>query len=211
MKNKIILVGDSTIDHENFGWGAKLDLFIKEEIVNKAKSGRSSKSYIDEGRWDEVLSEIAPGNYVFIQFGHNDQKLEDPARGTQPFGDYQKNLKMFVESVREKGAKPVLVTPVQRRTFNEQGEVENSLGAYPKAMKEVALELNAPLIDLWMKSKELYESLGAEQSKSLFSWYDVKNQAGEPDDTHFNLFGANQIAKLVGEEFELLFLRKSSQ
>lgn len=202
MQNKFILVGDSTIDHETSGWGAKLNLFIKEEIVNKAKSGRSTKSYIDEGRWDEVLNEIAPGNYVFIQFGHNDQKLDNPARGTQPFGDYQKNLKMFIENVREKGAKPVLITPVQRRTFNEQGEIENSLGDYPKAMKEVALELNVELIDLWMRSKELYESLGAEQSKSLFSWYDSPNQTGVPDNTHFNLNGAEQIAKLVAAEIQ---------
>ena len=202
MKNKFFLIGDSTVDHETSGWGGKIHHFIKGEVINKAKSGRSTKSYIDEGHWQEVLDEISPDNYILIQFGHNDQKLEDPSRGTHPYGDYQKNLKMFIETAHKKGAKPILLTPVQRRTFNAQGEVENSLGDYPQAMKELAFELNTPLIDLWAKTKAYYESLGTEQSKSLFSWYDIENQTCVPDDTHFNSNGAELIAKLVAVEIQ---------
>jgi lysophospholipase L1-like esterase len=200
MHRKFFLIGDSTVDHATSGWGGKLHLFIKGEVINKAKSGRSTRSFIAEGRWQEVLAEISPNSYVLIQFGHNDQKLEDSSRGTHPYQDYQENLKLFVETTREKGATPILITPAQRRTFNEQGEIENSLGDYPLAMQELAVRLKVPLIDLWGKTKEYYERLGEEQSKSLFSWYDIENQTDVADDTHFNTHGAEQIAKLVAAE-----------
>ncbi|MCL2559492.1 MAG: rhamnogalacturonan acetylesterase [Turicibacter sp.] len=209
MNHKFFLIGDSTMDRETSGWGGQFHQFTTGQVVNSGKSGRSTKSYISEGHWQKVAAVLAAGDYLFIQFGHNDQKLEDLTRGTYPFDDYQKNLRTFVETARKKGAKPVLLTPVQRRTFNDQGKIENSLGDYPKAMKELAATLDVPLLDIGARTKKLYERLGQEASKSLFSWYDTADQTGAPDNTHFNEKGATEVSQLVAEAFALLHAAKS--
>lgn len=213
-KYTLYLAGDSTVqdvDQKNsneMGWGQQLPtLFTKDiQIINKAIGGRSTKSFIEQGRLQELLEQVSEGDYLFIQFGHNDQKLEDPERGTLPYEDYQENLKIYIESARKQGVIPILVTPVQRRTFDTNGHLTNSLGEYPLAMKEISKSLNVPLIDLWEKSKQYYELLGPERTKALFAWYELEEPTGKPDNTHFSAHGAMEIAKLVVEGMEQLDL-----
>jgi len=183
------------MDGQTSGWGLKLQDFINVAVVNMAKSGRSTKSYIEEGLWAQVLDKVIPGDWVFIQFGHNDQKLEDPARGTRPKHEYQENLTMFVKNVEEKKATPILVTSVSRRTFDEFGKIYNSLGDYPSVVKDLGKKLNIMCVDLQEATKNLYEETGIEASKKFFSWYD-KVQVGDADNTHFNEVGAMKIAEL---------------
>ncbi|WP_370875159.1 rhamnogalacturonan acetylesterase [Metabacillus malikii] len=201
----IYLAGDSTVENISTdrqttqqGWGQQLPTFFKEDIkiINKAMGGRSTKSFINEGRLLDIIESIQKNDYLFIQFGHNDQKLEDPSRGTEPWSTYQMYLTLFIEAAREKGATPILVTPVNRRSF-ENGKLINSLGDYPKAMRELAANLHVPLIDLFEKSRTLYEILGEENTKQLFIWYEQQHNDTPPDNTHFGEHGAKIIAELV--------------
>lgn len=207
---KVYLAGDSTMcEYEpdrlpRAGWGQFLHIFLRNdvEVINKASSGRSTKSFIDEGRLEEIDEMIKPGDYLFIQFGHNDEK-EDPARHTSPFSTYQQNLKAFLEVARLRNANPVFLTPVQRRSFDEEGEFVETHGLYPTAMKELAAKENVPVIDLTEITKVLLKSLGSEASKKLFLILE-KGQSpnypdGEKDNTHFSEFGAKKIAELVWE------------
>jgi lysophospholipase L1-like esterase len=210
-KNRITvyLAGDSTVsDYDSkvaprAGWGQVLDGFFDDKIVvkNEASSGRSSKSFIDEGRLDAILSQIEKGDYLFIQFGHNDQKIEDPSRYTEPFATYKSHLKQYIDGARAKKAVPVLVTPVERRRFTADGMARDSHGEYPKAMMELAQEENVPLIDLTDKSKALFQELGPEGTKDVFLWLDegehVNYPQGVEDNTHFQEDGAKRIAGLV--------------
>jgi len=213
-KYRLYLAGDSTVQDvdsnisNEMGWGQQLPtLFTKDiTIVNKAKGGRSTKSFINEGRLQEILDQLTDGDYLLIQFGHNDQKLNDPERGTLPYEDYQENLKIFIETARKKGAIPILVTPVHRRKFNAYGHLVNSLGDYPIVMKHVGRSLGVPVIDLCEKSKRFYEALGPDSTKAMFAWYQLDEQEGDPDDTHFSSYGAKEIAKLVVEGMEELKL-----
>ncbi|WP_026565430.1 rhamnogalacturonan acetylesterase [Bacillus sp. UNC41MFS5] len=210
-KNRITvyLVGDSTVsNYENSlvpraGWGQVFDRFFDDKIVvkNEASSGRSSKSFIDEGRLDSILNQIEKGDYLFIQFGHNDEKVEDPARYTEPYSTYKSYLKQYIDGARAKGATPVLVTPVERRRFTEEGLARDSHGEYPAAMKELGLAENVPVIDLTAKSKALFQELGPEGTKGLFLWLDAGEHVNYPngvqDNTHFQEAGTEQIARLV--------------
>ncbi|AZT91282.1 rhamnogalacturonan acetylesterase [Caldicellulosiruptor changbaiensis] len=205
----IYLAGDSTVcDQENLpyaGWGQALGCFFKKgvSISNHAYSGRSSKSFIEEGRLTKILENIKEGDYLFIQFGHNDQK--DDKRHTEANTTFKIMLKVYIDEARKRGAVPVLVTPVARRHFDENGKIVGS-GLhfdYPKAMRELAEEENVFLIDLLQMSSQLFEKLGVEESKKLF----VHAKPGEypqfpegvEDNTHFNMYGAYEIAKLVVE------------
>ncbi|WP_028610257.1 rhamnogalacturonan acetylesterase [Paenibacillus harenae] len=204
----IYLAGDSTVtDQETFpyaGWGQMLPLYLKADVAvdNHAKSGRSSRSFIDEGRLAAILEQIKPNDYLWIQFGHNDQK-PDKERATEPFGSYKEKLAVYVEEARARGAIPVLVTPVHRRKFDGGGRIIDTHGDYLLGMKQLAAELDVPLIDLAAKSKALYEQLGDEPSKALFMWaYPgefIHFPEGAQDDTHFQELGAIQIAGLVAE------------
>jgi len=204
----IYLAGDSTVtDQEKLpyaGWGQMLPLYFKQEIAidNHAISGRSSKSFIDEGRLDAILEQIKPNDYLWIQFGHNDQK-SDAERATSPFTTYKEKLTVYIEEARARGAKPVLITSMHRRKFDAEGYIIDTHGDYLTAMRELAAELDVPLIDLAEKSKALYERLGDEPSKALFMWaYPGEFIAfpdGAQDDTHFQSEGAIQIAGLVAE------------
>ncbi|MCL7748237.1 rhamnogalacturonan acetylesterase [Halalkalibacter alkaliphilus] len=206
----IYLAGDSTVSNyeknraPRAGWGQVLQSFMKEEIVvqNEAASGRSSKSFIDEGRLDIIDRTITEGDYLFIQFGHNDSKV-DKERYTEPSTSFKSYLSLYIEVAKKNHAYPLLITPVQRRMFNERGELQETHGIYPEAMRELAKTLEVPLIDLTEKSKELFEQLGPERTKEFFLWLEPGNHVnyidGVQDDTHFSEVGAKKIAELVVE------------
>lgn len=204
----IFLAGDSTVtDQETFpyaGWGQMLPLYFKAEVAvdNRAVSGRSSRSFIDEGRLDAIMEEIGPGDHLWIQFGHNDQK-SDSARHTEPFGSYKEMLLRYIQGARSKGAQPVLVTSMHRRRFDDKGELVDTHGDYLAAMRELAQESDIPIIDLAAKSEELFRVLGAERCKELFMWglpgEFIAFSEGVKDDTHFQEAGAMKLAELVAE------------
>ena len=170
----IYMMGDSTMKFNNyysypqFGWGQGLELFVKEDvrIYNYAENGRSTKSFIDEGRFDKILNKIQPGDYVICSFGHNDEKEYDPLRYTKPFGEYQKNLLFFAKEIEKKKANIVFATSITRHMF-ENGKCINSHGDYPKAMLELCNKYNYTCVDLNKITMELYTSLGEEKSKKF--------------------------------------------
>lgn len=172
-------------------------------VKNMAASGRSAKSFIEEGRLDRILRELKKGDYLFIQFGHNDEKANDPARYTEPFTSYQAYLKQYIDGARMKGAIPVLITPVERRRFSADGRALNSHGLYPAAMKALGEREHVPVIDLTAKSRQRFEQLGPEQTKRLFLWLERGEHRNYPngikDNTHFHRRGAKEIARLVAE------------
>ncbi|WP_223192403.1 rhamnogalacturonan acetylesterase [Paenibacillus sedimenti] len=204
----IFLAGDSTMSEYDAatapraGWGQMLGSLLngKAEVRNAAASGRSSKSFIDEGRLAPIEEAIGAGDFLLIQFGHNDEK-DDEVRHTEPFGTYQFYLNQYIETAKSKQAYPILITPVQRRKFGENGKLQDTHGQYPEAMKQLAAERGVPLIDLAALSKELLEQLGPEASKKLFLWLDPGEHPNYPDgvqdDTHFSEHGAREIAKLI--------------
>ncbi len=186
------------------GWcqelGENFDEFVTVE--NHAVNGRSSKSFIDEGRWQVVLDSLKPGDYVFIQFGHNDEKDYDSTRYTTPFGTYTKNLERFVKESRGKGANPVLFTSIVRRHFGEDGKLIDTHGDYPVATRNVAKELNVPLIDLQKLTEDWVNSLGDEPSKKMYLWTEPNDKfpEGRKDDTHLQVEGAKKVAQIALEE-----------
>ncbi len=204
----IFMIGDSTMANKTkevypeTGWGQVLPLYFDTltTIHNHAVNGRSSKSFIGEGRWNVVLDSLKQGDYLFIQFGHNDQKIKSPDRYTEPYGEYTENLKRYVTESRAKGATPILFTSIVRRKFNEDGTLEDTHTDYPPAMRKVAEELNIPLVDLQVMTKEMVEALGDEKSKSVYLWDDrisEKFPEGRKDDTHLCLDGAKKVAALA--------------
>jgi lysophospholipase L1-like esterase len=209
---RIFLIGDSTvadkplIDNPEHGWGQMLPIFFSQDvqILNYARNGRSTKSFINEGRWKTVVDRLRPDDYVFIQFGRNDAKSQDTMRFAAPHTVYRQNLLKFVREAREKQALPVLLTPVNRRRFDESGKFVDTHGDYPAVVREVAKQENVPLIDLHKASEELLGRLGSEKSKDLFL-VSVKPGIfrslwkGNGDNTHFTRSGALQIAELVVE------------
>jgi len=207
----VFMIGDSTMadkpleDNPERGWGQLFPEYFDRDVhvFNHAVNGRSSKSFIDEGRWQVVLDSLDAGDVLFIQFGHNDEKDYDSTRYAAPFGVYQENLAKFVAEARNARAIPILLTPVVRRRFDENGRFYDTHGDYPRAAKEIAAKLDVPLIDLHTMSWELLENMGEEESKELFLWiepgvYDSL-PAGRQDDTHFSEFGARRMAGLVAE------------
>ncbi|MEH7381601.1 rhamnogalacturonan acetylesterase [Bacillus sp. JJ1533] len=213
MKNiHIYIAGDSTVsvcppnEEPRAGWGQVLHHYFLDDVIihNFAIGGRSSKSFIDEKRLDTILNEIQPNDYLFIQFGHNDQKQDH--RRTEPYSSYQFYLNQYIGGAREKKAIPVLITSMHRRTFDENGKIVNSLGEYPEAMVALAKQQQVSLIDLWMESKQLYESLGPDKSKELFIWFDPGEHPNYPDgisdDTHFCEDGAKKLASIIAKEIK---------
>nr|WP_279537905.1 rhamnogalacturonan acetylesterase [Paenibacillus turpanensis] len=183
------------------GWGQMIGQFFTDDVivVDEGRNGRSSKSFITEGHFDRIKNHIGKNDYLFIQFGHNDEKADEERR-TEPFTTYQETLTKYVELAREAGANPVLITPVQRRSFSG-GQFTQSHGKYPMAVKQLAERLGVPLIDLCARSEELYLSLGEEGSKKLFVQFEQGAHPNYPngveDNTHFNADGAREIAKLI--------------
>lgn len=211
MKNfSIYTIGDSTMADKKpdvfpeTGWCQVLESYFDTgiKISNHAVNGRSSKSFIDENRWKTVLDSLKPGDYVFIQFGHNDEKEYDTTRYTKPFGTYTKNLEKFVNESRSKGVCPVLFTPIVRRKFGEDGLLMDTHGDYPEAVRRVAKAMNVPLIDLQKLTGDWISSVGDEASKEFYLWLapDVKFPEGRKDDTHLSEKGANMVAQLALKE-----------
>ncbi len=199
----IYTIGDSTMANRNEssteqGWGTFLQQFFKDSTIvvkNYAVAGRSTKSFIDENRWEEVKSLLKPGDYVFIQFGHNDQKADQVKLYADPDSAYRENLTLFISETQKEGAFPVLLTSVVRRQFDENGILINSLGRYPDVVRDLAVKLNVPMIDMEKKSRQLIEQLGVEQSKSFY----MVSAGKSKDNTHFTRKGAIKMAKLATE------------
>lgn len=202
-----------------YGWGEMLQGWFTEDevlVLNHAKNGRSTKSFIDEGRWEALLSGVNPGDFVFIQFGHNDPKEQSPERYAPPPA-YKANLERFVNDVIARNATPVLLTPVVRRRFDENGVFYDTHGVYPGLVKQVADGTDTALIDLHTRSMLHLQAYGAERSKELYLWLQpgqsVKHPDGVEDDTHFSQLGARTMASLVmqGIQAELPSLEKHLQ
>jgi lysophospholipase L1-like esterase len=190
----LFLLGDSTVcdqPREPYNsWGQMLTRFFKPglAVANHAESGESLRSSTGARRLDKVLSLMKPGDYLFVQFGHNDEK--EKGEGVGAFTTYKASLKRYVEEARKRGGTVVLVTPMQRRTFDAAGKITDSHGDYDDAVRQTAQELGAPLIDLHAMSKPFYEALGPEESKKAFA---------PNDGTHHNNYGSYQLARAVVE------------
>ena len=221
----VFMIGDSTMANKSImggkperGWGHVLGGFFTEDIIvdNHAVNGRSSKSFIDEGRWDKVLSRIKPGDYVVIQFGHNDEKPKAD-RHTDPGTTFDANLERFVNESRERGAIPILMNAIVRRNFlapcDQPGHIvasDNQVegdtlydthGAYLDSPRNVAKKLNVPFVDANKITHELVQGLGREESKKLYMWVEPNTVPAVPkgsvDNTHLNIYGARVVAGLL--------------
>lgn len=228
-KIRIFMIGDSTMANKDIrggklerGWGMMLKNFFTDDVVvdNRALNGRSSKSFIAEGHWQKVVEQIKPGDYVFIQFGHNDEK-KDTARHTEPGSTFDDNLRRFVRETRLRGGIPVLFNSVVRRTFvksstavEDDDKRDNSSaglqegdtlidthGEYLVSPKKVANEMDVPFVDANKITHDLEQGLGPEGSKSLHVWYkpgEVPSlPQGRQDNTHYNVRGAYVVAGLL--------------
>ena len=207
----VFLAGDSTMAQKlvdrrpETGWGEALQQWFDIDhvrVVNLARNGRSTRTFISENRWQEIATSVKKGDYVFIQFGHNDAAKDRPDRQTPP-SDYRANLVRFVNDVRAKEATPVLLTPVMRRRFRAEGEFYDSHGEYPDIVRAVAKELNVPLIDMHRKSEAVIKAYGAADSKKLFLILKPNEHpnypAGIEDNTHFSALGAELMAEQVAQ------------
>ena len=215
-KITVYLIGDSTMADKEVraypetGWGMPFATFFDPavRVDNRAKNGRSTKSFIAEGFWQPVLDNLRAGDYVFIQFGHNDEGKEKVGRYTTP-DEFKANLTRYIVEAQSKGAVPVLITPVARRTFDANGQIKESHPVYADAVRAVSAAVQVPLIDLDEKSKALLQEWGVESSKKLFNYLQSGEHPNYPeghaDDTHFNELGARKMAEIVlGEIRQLL-------
>lgn len=231
----VFMIGDSTmankpLDKENQerGWGQMLPIYFEGAIKvdNHAVNGRSSKSFINEGRWEKVREQIRPGDYVIIQFGHNDEKIKSPDRYTIPGSTFDENLKKFVNETREKGGTPILMNSIVRRNFPANGiaaaqtddrqktwkkGLENypaegdtlmdTHGDYRFAPRNVAEEMGVVFIDMNTLTHELVQGLGKESSKALYMWMPVGKYEFAPngriDNTHLTVYGGIVVSRLA--------------
>ena len=213
---KIFMIGDSTMATKNpqrfpeKGWGEVFGKYFNSNVtvVNKAMNGRSTKSFMAEGRWDEVMNNLKPGDYVFIEFGHNDEKVTSAKLGTT-LDEFSQNLIKYVLDARSKGALPLLLTPIERRIF-KNNQLYDSHGGYPDVVRKVAVEFKVPLIDMQSKSRQFILKTGEKESKKLFLHADSAVWANYPkgiaDNTHFSEEGAIGMAKLAVEGIKELEL-----
>jgi lysophospholipase L1-like esterase len=203
----VYLAGDSTVTDQTTepwaAWGQMLPRFFGPEvaIANHAESGETLKAFVAENRLAKIASQWKRGDYLFIQFNHNDQK--PGANHLDAFTGYKEHLKRFIVDARKRGVTPVLVTSMLRRSFDAEGKIINTLAEYPEAMRQVAAEDGVALIDLFVASKSFYEALGPERSKKAFVHYPAGTFPGQEqelkDDTHFNNYGAYELARAVVE------------
>lgn len=215
-KIKVWLAGDSTMSRKDVraypetGWGMPFAYFFDSTVTvdNHAKNGRSTKTFITEKLWQGVIENVQEGDYVFIQFGHNDE-VKEKASFTAP-EDFTLNLKRFVTEARNKKANPVLLTPVARRKFDPTGRIVGTHDHYSALVRSVAGDLKVPLIDLDKLSQDLLQQFGPEQSKLLFLQLQPGEHPnypdGKTDNTHFNELGARKVAQLVLAEVRALKL-----
>ncbi|MDP0499949.1 MAG: rhamnogalacturonan acetylesterase [Verrucomicrobiota bacterium JB022] len=202
----VYLAGDSTVTDQAqepwAGWGQMMPVFFKEHVAvaNYAESGETLKQFRAEHRLQKILEQIQPGDYLLLQFGHNDMK--EKGEGIGPFQSYADDLRAFIRAARAKGALPVLVTSMKRRHFDEEGKLKPTLGDYPEAMRQVAEEMQVPLIDLNAMSAQLYYAWGGVDGSTIgFVHYPAGTFPGQDkdlkDDTHFNTYGGYQLARCV--------------
>lgn len=206
-KTKVWLIGDSTMANKEVkafpetGWGMPFANFFDStvNVDNRAKNGRSTQSFIDEGLWKPVVENLNEGDYVFIQFGHND---EVPTKKTYTTEEqFKTNLIRYVNETRAKRAVAVLITPVARRKFDSAGHIVGTHEVYSEIVRSVASQLNVPLIDLDKKSQALLQQFGPDASKLLYNHLEPGENPhypeGKSDDTHFSELGARKIAEIV--------------
>lgn len=209
-KPTLFLIGDSTMaNKENpdknpeHGWGQVLDQFFTTgiEIQNHAMNGRSSKSFRTEGRWNTIEKQLKKGDFVIIQFGHNDQKVKDSTKFTNPHTQYRANLERYVKEARAKGAIPILMTSIVRRNFSENGVLVDTHKEYPLIVRLVADDLHVPFVDMQLLTEQLEVSYGPENSKKLHLHYKEGEEPyypkGKDDDTHLSKQGADLVAQLA--------------
>jgi len=207
---RLYVIGDSTAaayseDRQPLtGWAQVLHEYFNGDCViveDRARSGRSSKSFFDEGAWTPIRDALRPGDSVFIQFGHNDMKSDDPARFTDPKTTYREYLTAYVNETRAAGAIPVLLTSINRNRWDEKGALVDTMGDYPESVRNLAKELKTPLIDLHRLTGERFEELGPERTRDLFL-YLAKGESpnypdGKEDGTHLCAEGAREVSKLA--------------
>jgi lysophospholipase L1-like esterase len=206
-KVTVWLIGDSTMSikdehlYPETGWGMPFVHFFDSTVTieNRAMNGRSTKTFLTEKRWQPVVSGLKEGDYVFIQFGHNDEVATKASYTTE--AEFRTNLTRYVIESRGKKAIPILLTPVARRKFDSTGKVVGTHDVYAAIVRSVAKDNNVPLIDLEVKGQALYQEMGVEASKHLFNHL-ARNQhpnypEGKIDDTHFNEYGARRVAEIV--------------
>ena len=220
-KVKVYLVGDSTMSikqiskYPETGWGMPFANFFDETVTvdNRAQNGRSTKSFMAEGRWKSVTDSLKAGYYVFIQFGHNDEVKTKKTYTTEE--EFKNNLGKYLSESLKAGAFPVLSTPVARRSFDTQGMVLPTHQVYSEIVRAVAREMNVPLIDLDKESMALLQKMGVENSKLLFNKLEPGQNpnypAGVDDNTHFNEYGARRMAELVLSELRKMNLELANR
>jgi lysophospholipase L1-like esterase len=206
----VYLAGDSTCANKTpdrrpeTGWGEMLQQYFDPSNVvidNQAQNGRSTKSFIAEGRWQAIVDKLKEGDYVFVQFGHNDESKDKGERYTPP-EDFRKNFERFIRDVRGKNANIVLLTPVMRRKFDKDGNfVDQHPPEYPETIRIVAREQRVPLIDMHRKSEAVIKRYGVEGSRALFLQLKPGENPNYPngveDNTHFRPAGAEEMAKIA--------------
>ena len=216
-KITIWMCGDSTMSiketkaYPETGWGMPFNYFwdsSQVSVVNKAKNGRSTKTFISEGIWQSVIDNVQEGDYVFIEFGHNDESKEKKERYTT-IDEYKSNLEKFINETLAKNAKPILFTPVSRRKFDSTGHTIETHKEYSAAMRALAITKNIPLIDLDQKTMELYDKFGKENSKLLFLQLKAGEHPnypdGKEDNTHYSEMGARLVAQMALAELKVKF------
>jgi lysophospholipase L1-like esterase len=214
-KITIWMIGDSTMaikDPKAFpetGWGMPFVQFWDStvKVDNRSRNGRSSKSFTAEGLWNPVIENMSEGDYLIIQFGHNDESKDKGERYSTP-EEFKANLAGYITQARTKKAIPILITPVGRRKFDEAGKIKETHLGYSDLVRQVAREQNTLLIDLDKKSQELYQQMGPETSKLLFNYLEPGEHPNFPngvkDDTHFSELGARRMAEIVLAEIRAL-------
>jgi lysophospholipase L1-like esterase len=218
-KIKVWMIGDSTMaNYETSraplaGWGMPFVHFFDSTVIvdNRARGGRSTRTFISEGRWQLIADSMQEGDYVLMQFGHNDEAKEERYKDRYtPVPDYKTNLIRFITETRHKKANPVIITPVTRMRFDKEGIQQETHKEYTTAAREVGNEYKVPVIDLDARSRELLQKLGPVNSKLLFMQLDSLEHpnypGGQKDNTHFNDYGARIIAQLVLVEIKKLNL-----
>jgi pectinesterase len=209
------MIGDSTMANKQekaypeTGWGMEFGQFFDKSVTidNRALNGRSTLSFLNENKWQPVVDNLKEGDYVFIEFGHNDEKIDKPGIGTT-LEQFRDNLIKYVIETRAKKANPVLLTPVARRSFKNAVLIDTH-GQYPDVVRKLADSLHVPLIDMQRKSEKLLAALGDAESKKLFNYVDsghVNYPQGKKDDTHFSPYGAKKMAELAVEGIKELKL-----
>lgn len=203
----LYLIGDSTMSEKEVeaypetGWGMPFQYYFDGEVAieNHARNGRSTRTFLEEGRWEPILSNLKKGDYVFIQFGHNDE-VQSKEQSTTP-EEFQANLAKYVTETRSRGGQPVLLTPIARRHFDEDGQLIDTHHQYSELVREVARKFEVPLIDMDQRSQKLLKALGPEKSVFLYLHLDVGQNPNYPDgvkdNTHFSELGARMMAELA--------------